>query len=67
MPEFLSIGTARRTLVKYERLSLQDKQGRVEQMNFAVFDTVKWDDHGNDNHSRKNICIPMNKGCYYPF
>lgn len=31
-------------------------------MNFAVIDTVKWDDHGNDNHSSKNICIPMNKG-----
>ena len=48
---------------KYERPKVfQDKQGRVEQMNFAVIDTVKWDDHGNDNHSSKNICIPMNKG-----
>ena len=48
---------------KYERPKVfQDKQGRVEQMNFAVIDTVKWDDHGSDNHSSKNICIPMNKG-----
>lgn len=48
---------------KYERPKVfQDKWGRVEQMNFAVIDTVKWDDHGNDNHSSKNICIPMNKG-----
>lgn len=48
---------------KYERPKVfQDKQGRVEQMNFAVIDTIKWEDHGNDNHSSKNICIPMNKG-----
>lgn len=48
---------------KYERLKVfQDKQGRVIQTNFAVIDTVKWDDLGNDNHSSKNICIPMNKG-----
>lgn len=48
---------------KYERPKVfQDKQGRVEQMNFAVIDTVKWDDRGQDNHSSKNICIPVNKG-----
>lgn len=48
---------------KYERAKVfQDKYGRVEQMNFAVIDTIKWEDHGNDNHSSKNICIPMNKG-----
>lgn len=48
---------------KYERPKVfQDKEGRVEQMNFAVIDTIKWEDHGNDKHSSKNICIPMNKG-----
>ena len=31
-------------------------------MNFAVIDTIKWEDLGNDNHSSKNICLPMNKG-----
>ena len=48
---------------KYERAKvMQDEYGRVVQMNFAVIDTVKWDDLPNDNHSSKNICIPMNKG-----
>lgn len=48
---------------KYERPKVfQDQWGRVEQMNFAVIDTVKWNDLGNDHHSSKNICIPMNKG-----
>ncbi len=48
---------------KYERAKVyQDEYGRVEQMNFAVIDTIKWDDLPNDNHSSKNICIPMNKG-----
>lgn len=48
---------------KYERPKVfLDRLGRVEQMNFAVIDTVKWNDLGNDHHSSKNICIPMNKG-----
>lgn len=48
---------------KYERAKvLQDKFGRVEQMNFAVIDTIKWDDLPDDNHSSKNVCVPMNKG-----
>lgn len=48
---------------KYERPKVfQDAEGRVEQMNFAVIDTIKWEDHGGDRHSSKNICIPMNKG-----
>lgn len=48
---------------KYERAKVfQDEYGRVEQMNFAVIDTIKWNDLPNDNHSSKNICIPMNKG-----
>lgn len=48
---------------KYERPKvLQDKYKRAIQMNFAVIDTVKWNDLPNDNHSSKNICIPLNKG-----
>ena len=48
---------------KYERAKvLQDDFGRVEQMNFAVIDTIKWEDLPNDTHSSKNVCIPMNKG-----
>ena len=48
---------------KYERAKvLQDAEGRVEQMNFAVIDTIKWEDKPGDTHSSKNICIPMNKG-----
>lgn len=48
---------------KYERPKvLQDGHGRVTQMNFAVIDTIKWEDLPGDTHSSKNICIPMNKG-----
>lgn len=48
---------------KYERPKVfQDPQGRVEQINFAVIDTIKWEDLPNDRHSSKNICIPLNKG-----
>mgnify|MGYP000110840280 FL=1 len=48
---------------KYERPKVfQDKWGRAEQMNFAVIDTIKWEDLPNDSHSSKNICIPLNKG-----
>lgn len=48
---------------KYERAKVfQDEHGRAVQMNFAVIDTIKWDDLPNDNHSSKNICIPLNKG-----
>lgn len=48
---------------KYERPKVfQDQYGRAEQMNFAVIDTIKWEDLPNDNHSSKNICIPLNKG-----
>lgn len=48
---------------KYERPKIfQDKYGRAIQMNFAVIDTIKWNDLPNDNHSSKNICIPLNKG-----
>lgn len=48
---------------KYERAKVfQDSFGRAVQMNFAVIDTIKWDDLPNDKHSSKNICIPLNKG-----
>ncbi|MGN0854551.1 MAG: glycoside hydrolase family protein [Kiritimatiellia bacterium] len=48
---------------KYERMKvLQDEHGRVIQANFAVIDTLKWEDKPNDNHSSKNITIPMNPG-----
>lgn len=47
---------------KYERAKVfQDKEGRPIQMNFAVIDTIKWDDLPNDTHSSKNICIPLRK------
>ena len=48
---------------KYERPKVfQDGKGRVEQINFAVIDTIKWNDLPNDRHSSKNICLPMDKG-----
>ena len=48
---------------KYERLKIfQDKHGRAQQANFAVIDTIKWEDLPNDRHSSKNIGIPLNKG-----
>lgn len=48
---------------KYERMKVfQDEYGRVIQANFAVIDTIKWEDKGHDKHSSKNICIPLNKG-----
>lgn len=48
---------------KYERPKVfQDEWGRVTQMNFAVIDTLKWEDKPCDRHSSKNISIPLNKG-----
>ena len=48
---------------KYERPKVfQDSVGRAVQINFAVIDTIKWQDLPNDNHSSKNISIPLNKG-----
>lgn len=48
---------------KYERIKiLQDAYGRAVQANFAVVDVAKDKDLGNDNHSSKNICIPLNPG-----
>ena len=48
---------------KYERMRIvQDKHGRAVQANFAVIDTIKWDDKPLDRHNSKNICIPLDPG-----
>jgi hypothetical protein len=48
---------------KYERMKVfQDEYGRAIQANFAVIDTLKGEDKPNDNHSSKNISIPLNPG-----
>lgn len=48
---------------KFERIKMfQDEYGRAIQANFAVIDTIKWDDLKNDNHSSKNIGIPLTYG-----
>jgi hypothetical protein len=48
---------------KYERIKVfQDEYGRAIQANFAVIDVLKNDDKGSDNHSSKNISIPLNPG-----
>ncbi len=48
---------------KYERIKmLQDEYGRAIQANFAVIDTIKWNDLKSDNHSSKNISIPLTYG-----
>ena len=41
---------------------MQDSYGRAIQANFAVIDTLKHEDQPNDNHSSKNISIPLNPG-----
>ncbi|WP_200977624.1 glycoside hydrolase family protein [Echinicola sp. 20G] len=48
---------------KYERLKIfQDGLGRAIQANFAVIDTLKHEDKPDDNHSSKNIGIPLTVG-----
>ena len=48
---------------KYERMKIfQDEYGRAIQANFAVIDVLKNDDRASDNHSSKNISIPLNPG-----
>jgi hypothetical protein len=48
---------------KYERLKIfQDKFGRATQGNFAVIDVEKKFDKASDNHSSKNISIPITVG-----
>ncbi|MCJ7447673.1 MAG: glycoside hydrolase family protein [Bacteroidales bacterium] len=45
---------------KYERMKVfQDEYGRAIQANFAVIDVEKRLDQSRDNHSSKNICIPL--------
>ncbi len=48
---------------KLERMKVfQDNYGRAIQANFAVIDTLKHEDKPGDNHSSKNISIPLNPG-----
>ena len=48
---------------KYERAKVYiDETGRAAQINFAVIDTIKNEDKANDNHSSKNITMPLNRG-----
>ncbi|MCL3782101.1 hypothetical protein EMN47_17065 [Prolixibacteraceae bacterium JC049] len=48
---------------KFERIKvLQDKYGRATQAHFAVIDTLKHFDLPNDNHSSKQIIIPLRVG-----
>lgn len=48
---------------KYERLKIfQDNYGRAIQGNFAVIDVEKKFDKASDNHSSKNIGIPLTPG-----
>ncbi|NJB83678.1 glycoside hydrolase family protein [Wenyingzhuangia aestuarii] len=48
---------------KFERIRMfQDEYGRAIQANFAVIDYDKHGDLPNDNHSSKNISLPLNPG-----
>lgn len=48
---------------KYERPRVfQDRYGRAIQLNMAVIDVVKAEDVAGDNHSSKNIAMPLNPG-----
>ncbi len=43
-----------------ERPKVQkDQYGRITHMNFAAIDTLKGNDIANDNHSSKNIVVPL--------
>jgi len=45
---------------KFERPKVrQDQYGRATHMNFAVIDSTKDEDVANDNHSSKNVVIPL--------
>lgn len=45
---------------KYERMKvLQDQYGRATHMYLAVLDVPKKQDKGKDNHSSKNIALPL--------
>jgi len=48
---------------KYERVKiLQDQHKRAIQANFAVIDCPKREDQAKDNHSSKNLPIPLTPG-----
>jgi hypothetical protein len=48
---------------KFERIKIfQDDHGRAIQANFAVIDIAKDKDRSNDNHSSKNLSIPLTPG-----
>ncbi|MCD7935233.1 MAG: glycoside hydrolase family protein [Tannerellaceae bacterium] len=48
---------------KFERIKMyQDEYGRAIQANFAVIDTLKFEDKPFDKYSSKNIGIPLNPG-----
>lgn len=48
---------------KYERPKVfLDESGRAAYFNLAVIDTIKSEDKGSDNHSSKNIVMPLNRG-----
>lgn len=50
---------------KYERPKVYlDESGRAAYFNLAVIDTIKAEDKGSDNHSSKNIVMPLNKGMF---
>jgi hypothetical protein len=45
---------------KYERPKVfQDEYGRPTHLYLAVIDVPKWQDEGGDNHSSKNIVLPL--------
>ena len=45
---------------KYERPKVfQDQYGRPTHLYLAVIDVPKWQDEANDNHSSKNIVLPL--------
>ena len=53
-------GGTREGWYKFERPKVrQDQYGRATHMNFAVIDVAKDDDKGDDNHSSKNVVIPL--------
>lgn len=48
---------------KFERPRVfQDQYGRATQLNMAVIDVEKGEDLAGDNHSSKNIVMPLNPG-----
>jgi len=49
---------------KYERVKVQqDQYGRATHINWAVIDCVKQEDLASDNHSSKNVVMPLTVPC----